>query len=215
VSVKAVTLKNGQQRYVVRRGYNGKQRTFHKKSEAVAYATGRKPVKLVNRPSMGSAWPNYVVPTALLAPLIEAHIGQLLDQMPPDTERPNDGWRERLSERVASIRNATKESSLRRVYDIQHRKTKIINADFADATCLAFGLHIDHDTNIPTLPGNSNVAKELIEERANALNITLDPETVEKYARQAYRISLLIINYPHNADRLVKLAPLGCLEAYE
>ena len=171
--------------------------------------------KLQNRPYSGRSWQWYVVPTPMLADLIDKHIPEMMKQVPemPVIGQGETGWRDYLSMRVASIRRCTFEATQRRVHDITHRKTRVVRVDFADATCLALGIDLDRDTNIPTLPGNIAQTKALIEDRAAVLGVPLTPEDHERFTLQAFRLALLIIAYPHKSDRLVPLAPFDCFRA--
>lgn len=217
MSITPVTLKSGQKRYRVRRGYNGKQVTFDSKREALAYLNGKKARKLLNRPHFGNGWKGYVVPTPLLKQTILANTKELrrTDNGNDHTNPDDFGWKKDLCERIASIRNSTVEAALRRLYDVTSDYSNVTTADFADAACLALGLFIDHDTSIPTLPGNRQAAKEMLLIAAEEQGIELDHKELTQLASKVHRIALLIVHYPHNADRLRKLAPLGCLGGAE
>lgn len=179
--------------------------------------TGHDTPRLLNRTYGGRSWPGYVVPTTLLADVIEKHAHQYLGDVPPGVHvdlSTEDGWRDRLAEQVAQIRRSSYEAAIRRLHDVTHRKSKIVSSDYADATCLALGLDMDVDTNLPTLPGNMRAARECVIGHAEDQGFELDDIAIQRHAHTAMRLSLLIISYPHNSERLRNLAPFNCLHPY-
>lgn len=202
--------------YLAQRRSNPSHRVKQRRKPAATPTTDppRSP-QLLNRPGSTRGWRGFVVPTALLAKLVEEQHGELAPLNPLDMHAndPELGWRRELGNRVARIRRCKPVAAYRRIYDITHQITTVVRVDLADAICLAFGLHLERDTDIPTLPGSIYAAKQMVETRADDLSLKLTPRELEQEATKLLRISFLIIAYPHNTDRLRKLAPLGCLDS--
>ena len=61
-------------------------------------------------------------------------------------------------------------------------------------------------------PGvRTDLAKALIEDRAAIQGVKITDAEADQYALTTQRLSLLILAYPHKAERLVDLAPFDCL----
>ena len=180
--------------------------------KSTTYNAKRQPPKLANRPYSGRTWAWAIVPTSLVADLVEEHIPEMNKAATQSfLANKDEGWRDYLATRVSSIRRGKLEAALRRLHDITHRKSRATHADLADAICLALGLDLDRDTNIPTLPGSFPLAKALIEDRAAIQGVKITDAEADQYALTTQRLSLLILAYPHKAERLVDLAPFDCL----
>lgn len=153
-----------------------------------------------------SGWNQWIVPSIQLQEVIEAN-HELLDV---DEDNFGNGWRRYLSLEIARITRKTPTCAYRRLYGVMSGEQRIVNADFAEAVCFAFGLNMDYDTKIVTMPGSMKLAEELIRCRSGIDN---DLE-LRRQARKVVRISALILSYPHNTERLLDLAPHDCLRPY-
>lgn len=145
-------------------------------------------------------WAYYVVPTKLFRDF-------LLDKF----HGREDGWREQLYFDMAHSLKLEQKAIARRMRDVWITHSQVTKAAYADAACLALGLDLDRDTNIPQLPGTVKLTRELIEIRADK---ELDELSLQRYVHQVQRICALILGYPHNTERLLDLAPFDCLRPY-
>lgn len=141
-------------------------------------------------------WGYHVVPTSLLRDFLIQHF------------EGRHEWKEQFYFDVAFTLKLDQKAVARRMRDVWTCTSAVTKASYADAACIALGLELDRDTNIPTLPGNLSLAKEMILLRADE---ELDEMTLERLARKTHRICALICGYPHNVERLLDLAPYNCL----
>lgn len=176
----------------------------------------------INRRTI-SGWRSWVVPASLLSQFILDHRDVLNELYAPlqdsrgwtqNALKEDGGWREALCLRMCGTLGLQLEAVRRRLYDVTYGKTKTINVSFAEAVCIAVGKTLDHDTDIPTLPGSIGNAKELIRCKAAHHGIELDESEVQELAHRTIRVAKLIVAYPHNAARLIPLAPLDAFRPY-
>lgn len=159
----------------------------------------------------------YVVPVSKLSDLILTFREQLTQEYTSPSDHhehhtsARSGWRLLLAERMAKTLNIKTETVERRLNDIIHKKTSTTKAAFADAACLAVGLRLELDTDLPVLPGNTRDALDLVTIRAEMQGVTLTEDEAQRLARITHRVSALISKYPHKIDRLLDLAPYDCL----
>lgn len=205
MSILAVTLKNGDIRYVGRYGFRGKQVRFDTYEEAETYVTTQKRATPPPIKNSWYGWQTWVVPTPPLRKLLENN-KQYLEAI--DHDGLGNGWKELLAHRISLILRSSPEAALRRIYDLCHETGKVTSIAYAEAITMAIGIDLDRDTDIPTLPGNRKLAADLIRCRADRELTELE---VRRLAKQTTRLSALIIKYPHNQARLQDLAPFDCL----
>lgn len=154
-----------------------------------------------------TGWKTWVVPVDALAALIQEKHHLL------ETDARHNGepaWKEYYAGEIAATLKCSMEAARRRLWGVLAREGKIVNVTFADAACMALGLDLDRDTDIPTLPGNMKLAVELVRVRSG-LN---DDLRLRREAKTVIRLSALILQYPHNQARLQDLAPYDCLRPY-
>lgn len=168
-------------------------------------------------------WQKYVVPTSIFWPWLLEQKPHILATMEPLQRSGNgaiqagnqydneQGWKEMLSHRMALLLNNSPEAVLRRLWGASAGEAKAISAEYVDAACLAMGLYLDRDVDLPVLPGSVNVAKELLLERVSDQSISLDELELRRLAKTTVRISALICSYPHHTERLLDMAPFDCL----
>lgn len=159
--------------------------------------------------------PKYVVPIPILREYIEANIHKMEQRDMYGNDMDEVGWRDQFCHRVSSIMRCSQESSKRRLYDVMHDKARVINVAFAEAAAIAFGHDLDTDTDIPTLPGNKVLAKDLIENRAEQAEVVLDDITKQQYVNRVLRLCSLISKYPHHHRMLADMAPFNCFRGYK
>lgn len=171
-----------------------------------------------------AAYPTWCIPSVLVKEFLQSNKGILEAEYTPvplakTTKKgfneirvnPEGGWKELLVARMSRTLKVKPEAVVRRLYDIEYGKSQMVNIRWADAACLAMGKFIDSDTDLLTMPGNQNSAKELIQVRAEIAGDELDELEVKRLAKRTLRVVRLILHYPHNAERLASLAPYNCL----
>ncbi len=160
-------------------------------------------------------WKGWVVPSALLRDFINDNEYKFRAEMEPTrhsaTDDDSEHWRGMLSERIGAILGVSADSAVRRLYGVLSNESMATNAPFAEAICFALNLYLDSDTDIPTLPGSTLAAKDLIEVRAELAGATLNDLELWEYQKKTLRLSALICKYPRHASRLQDMAPFDCL----
>lgn len=178
-----------------------------------------------NRQS-SAGWPAWCVPCWHLARFIEENETLLKAEATPvfldnpkngrdlsvTQHTPND-WTALLNHRVSAKLAMEYRAVVRRMYAVRTLESNVVNTAFADAIALSVGKHLD-ETNIPSLPGSVESAKDLIRCRAEAHGIELAELDVRRLARQVQRVGWLIVTYPEKTERLLDHAPLDSLRAY-
>lgn len=112
-------------------------------------------------------WAGWIVPCDLLRGELDARKKELrYEDRAPGEDRDN-GWRALLCERAAPIAETSPEAMARRLYDVMHGVSYIVNATHAEAMLMATGALLDRDTDLPTLPGCVTAAEEMAEVHAD------------------------------------------------
>lgn len=161
----------------------------------------------------------YIVPTHHVRQLLEAHADTLNAEFngTPTSLLEDDavGWRKLLAGRIANILGVSDHAAVRRIWGILSGESHITRASWVDAACIALDLQLDHDVVVPILPGTINLTRELLTERAAAAGVELDHDELERLVKYTFRLTRLILYYPHHEERLLKLAPFNCFLPYE
>lgn len=137
----------------------------------------------------------YVVPCDLLAPILDAHKAELEN----DDRHPHDGqasgWRQALADRVAANTGRTPEAVFRRLYDVMHGKSKALNIDLAEGMLIAVGLLLDHDTDLPTLPGCITAARDMADVHADMFDEGMTLAERERLAHSILHFSQGFVHF--------------------
>jgi hypothetical protein len=103
--------------------------------------------------------PDFLIPARLLAELLEPAIDKLDKEIDDLTEV---GGRTALSARAASILGDVGEEAVyRRLYSIRRHECRGVHTEIADALLMAADINIA-DTTLPTLPGTTAGAREMV-----------------------------------------------------
>lgn len=157
-------------------------------------------------------WQGYIIPAPYVRDVLLKH-GPTLNNESPAVQH-DIGWQTVLATRIARILGTKDTAPFRRIYGLLADEANIVLAQWADACCLSLGLRLDHDIELPVLPGNSQTARELIIERAAFAGDSLTPKQLNALTKKLIRLARLIVHYPHHTERLLDLAPYDCLRPY-
>jgi len=166
-------------------------------------------------------WPRYVVPNWALRAELLANVKPAINaELHGGNDRPNEyfkenGWRGALANRAGSILRATEDSVVRRLNDVMKGKTRILNANMAEALFMAVDLNMDEST-VPTLPGSKLLAHELIYTRMQAAVPKARPEEAVPFIAQTIELAAQIVQ-AEDIERLPMLldeAPFDCFRPW-
>lgn len=162
--------------------------------------------------------PKYVVPAEMLKDVIEQHHKVVQARVSPMHEfqrgralYEDEGWREFIASDMAQILRSTPVAVIRRLWGVMNGEAKVVNVCFAEAACMAMGIELEIDTNLPVLPGNKVLATDLVTIRAENHGEELPQLVAKRLGIRAWKLSGLIVRYPHHLELLRDMAPYDCL----
>jgi len=181
----------------------------------LAYALSKTKLNLTSKEY---GWPGHVIPSRLVERVLNEQVKPIVMKemrSVDSTQNPELGWLEHLAGRAATIsRTRSAEAMKRRLYDVLHQKSTVTYAEMVDNWCLAAGLHLDHDTGLPTLPGNKQDALELIYRRGKAVEKGLTKFDCLPLIPPLIDLCYAIIKSPDQLAELQDDAPFDCLRPW-
>lgn len=113
----------------------------------------------------GRTGTDFLVATGPLADILQPEIDKLSKTCSVVGNRRNEeeGGLAIICERASlSLPNTSSEAVIRRMYDIQHGKSRTTSTELADALLMAVDLHIEDQPTLATLPGGKESAREMV-----------------------------------------------------